>query len=138
METLAGKKIEKIYLSFDDEWLQFVTDKGLISFQAEGDCCSNSWVSDIINPEFLIGETVLSVEEISLDNVRIGSLSETDSEKHYEEEMQYYGYKIVTPKGVAEIIFRNSSNGYYGGWLAERERALLNASTKLIEENYPL
>lgn len=28
-----------------------------------------------------------------------------------------YGYKIFTDKGQADIIFRNSSNGYYGGSL---------------------
>ena len=28
-----------------------------------------------------------------------------------------YGYKITTDKGHADIIFRNSSNGHYGGWL---------------------
>ena len=24
---------------------------------------------------------------------------------------------IVTPKGVCTVCYRNSSNGYYGGWL---------------------
>ena len=27
----------------------------------------------------------------------------------------FYGVKIVTDKGRAEIVYRNSSNGYYGG-----------------------
>ena len=26
-----------------------------------------------------------------------------------------YGWKIATNKGYADIVFRNSSNGYYGG-----------------------
>jgi hypothetical protein len=28
-----------------------------------------------------------------------------------------YGYGVVTDKGEGDIEFRNSSNGYYGGWL---------------------
>ena len=35
--------------------------------------------------------------------------------------MRVYSIVLVTCRGVAEVIFRNESNGYYGGWCGSTE-----------------
>ncbi len=49
--------------------------------------------------------------------------------KHKPEVGGYYvvyedGYKLTTDKGYADIVFRNSSNGYYGGSIELLKREL--------------
>jgi hypothetical protein len=39
-----------------------------------------------------------------------------DREKDYNV-IRFYGYKIITDRGHCDIIFRNESNGYYGGYM---------------------
>lgn len=41
--------------------------------------------------------------------------------------IKVYRTTIVTDRGFIDIEYRNSSNGYYGGWLEKDEN---NASTR--------
>jgi hypothetical protein len=61
----------------------------------------------------LIGSKILSCECINLDLPQ--------DTRCRQEEDSFYGLKIVTAKGVCDIVFRNSSNGYYGGYLKHTE-----------------
>lgn len=81
-------------------------------YRAEGDCCSESWVADILGVEALRGGTVASVEDSPLEEDY-----DLEDGRCRRECDKVYGYRLVTDKGRADIIFRNSSNGYYGGWL---------------------
>lgn len=112
MEKLIGKIIHKILIDSEDEILVFVTNTGNFVFQTYGDCCSSTWFDSITGVEALLAETVLTVE--SIDNVDVSSARD-EIEGHYIEEMQNYGVKITTQKGYVDIVYRNSSNGYYGG-----------------------
>lgn len=110
MEELVGKKI--LSLSVDGERqhiLSFETSEGPISYYADGDCCSESWFADITGVSAMVGGTVSRVDEISMDGYNV-----KDGRGRQEDDMAY-GYKIVTDKGYGDIVFRNSSNGYYGG-----------------------
>lgn len=118
IERLIGRTIKKIYMN--EDFLKFETDLGNIVFGVEGDCCSSSYFHDFIGVEKLLkGSPVVSVESIELE--------EKDSKvpvnrNDGSEDIECYGYKIVTedPK-LGEVTsvfsFRNSSNGYYGGWM---------------------
>ena len=42
---------------------------------------------------------------------------DTDDGLCTQEYDQAYGYCFLTEAGVCEVVYRNSSNGYYGGYL---------------------
>lgn len=113
MNALTGKNIIGLSVSDDQHYLSFQTNAGPITFIVEGDCCSESWFADITGVNALIGGTVNGVEIVSMEGYNV------DDGRGRQEEDAVYGYKILTDKGYADIVFRNSSNGYYGGWLEE-------------------
>lgn len=114
---LVGKIINQIFLAEDQKAIKFVfDDRSQITAYCEGDCCSETWIEDLINPKAAIGSTVLAVRDLDLSD---GQPTRT---KYSEQVMQYYGCAIDTAKGTCTIEYRNSSNGYYGGslsWKAE-------------------
>jgi hypothetical protein len=91
------------------------------TFEAYGDCCSQTWIEGVYEENALVGHTIAKVEDLELTAALNGNdhtaLVGTDSDTFYEEEMQFYGIAITTERGVFKIDFRNSSNGYYGGSL---------------------
>jgi hypothetical protein len=127
MKRLEGKTITGIFIgdrtgTIDNprehepnigEFIKFTTDAGDVMFRLDGDCCSESWFSDITGYDALVGATVTLVEPVEF--------SEEEQKKQIEDGRcrqdvdEIYGYKITTDKGRADIWFRNSSNGYYGG-----------------------
>ena len=109
MKELIGKKIKSISISDDQSVLSFDTDQGRVAYEAWGDCCSESWFADINGVNALIDCTVLEVNEVSMDGYNV------DDGRCRQESDEAYGYKIKTDKGYADIVYRNSSNGYYGG-----------------------
>lgn len=110
MKELIGKKINKVYLDSEkQQYISFDTDSGLVSYEAEGDCCSESWFYQITGLDALKEGTVSDVEEVDRGEVEDG--------KSRQEVDQLYSIKIKTDKGRADIEFRNSSNGCYGGSL---------------------
>ena len=111
LSALVGRTISALFISADQSILWFDTDAGPIVYEAEGDCCSESWFADIIGADWLKGTRVISTETLGLPdyNVKDG--------RGRQEEDEAYGYSLTTERGVATIVFRNSSNGYYGGCL---------------------
>ena len=122
IERLVGRKIKRVYMSA--AYLKFETDQGDLAFAVEGDCCSRSFFHDFIGVEKLTANgPVISAASVSLteDDPR----SKTDNSHDYEE-IECYGYEIVTEDPqfgpvTAVFSFRNSSNGYYGGWMTSVE-----------------
>lgn len=114
---LVGKKIKQVYMN--DEYLAFKTDKGNVVFTVEGDCCSSSYFHDFIGLDKVKNNgPVKSAGEVSLqdDDPR----AKVDADEW--EEIAVYGFEIVTEDptfgDVTTVFsFRNSSNGYYGGWM---------------------
>ncbi len=103
---LIGETVEKVFINPDKDFMRLQYNKGYIEIRAEGDCCSYSWIEHIENVEYLIGATIISVEDIDMPD--LGAMSNHECVK-------YYGLKIVTTKGSVQLDYRNSSNGYYGG-----------------------
>jgi hypothetical protein len=90
---------------------------------AHGDCCSESWWADILHGPSCYGARIYAVRELDLRE--LGSafyeavkthprlLDPTRTRQEYD---QLYGYELRTARGDVTLAFRNSSNGYYGGW----------------------
>lgn len=114
MYEVTGRKIDRLFISNDQSLLEIHTGDGPLYYEAEGDCCSESWFADIIGVNALLGGTCRLVEEIEIHNYNL------NDGRCRQEEDQVYGYRITTDKGRASVIFRNSSNGYYGGCLILR------------------
>lgn len=111
MYELTGRTIHRLLISDDQSILEIQTDSGSLYYEAEGGGCSESWFADITGVQALLGGTCRLVEEIKLHDYNL------EDGRSRQEEDQAYGYRITTDKGRADIVFRNSSNGYYGGWL---------------------
>lgn len=115
MEELTGLTIKELYVGGEEQdWLVFVTDDGKeVLYETFADCCSETWFADITGVDYLLGATVTSVEEIKTEEV--------EDERTRQEYDTVYGYKLTTNKGYVDIVYRNSSNGYYGGECAHVE-----------------
>ena len=106
-QSLVGREITGVYVS-DDKLLlklEFKTGNDAM-YSAEGDCCSSSWIE--------------SVSFLSLGKVRAVEFIDADQVDHDQDEViEVYGVKILFSHEPGELLieFRNSSNGYYGGWL---------------------
>lgn len=111
-EELIGSTVEKLYVTPGEQVLYFVCKDKQVALSAEGDCCSSSYFNDINGIDALIGGKVLEIKEVDCPRAAI----ESDCEL-----VQFYGIKIVTNKGYVDIVFRNESNGYYGGWCSSSE-----------------
>lgn len=112
MKELIGKKITKLFVEKDhQDALVFEFGDERIVYNAYGDCCSETWFADITGVKALLGETVHYVEEVECDEM----FYPKDDGRGRQECEQYYGMKLTTNKGCIDIIYRNSSNGYYGG-----------------------
>lgn len=111
-QLVVGKKVLAIYIS--EDYLVFDTDKGRVGFYVEGDCCSWSYFHDIVGADKLLNNgPIASWKELDL--------SDQSFDDHYDY-IQVYGYEFVSghPKWGEQttvVSFRNSSNGYYGGWM---------------------
>lgn len=106
---VVGRTLIGIAVSQDGETtLRLTFADGETYVTTEGDCCSESWWADVVGAASCYGSTVREVREIELPN--------PDDNRTRQESDAAYGYDIVTDGGVVNLVFRNSSNGYYGGW----------------------
>jgi hypothetical protein len=112
LQELVGLTITHVKVNEDKTAISFVYFNGEKSYRAEGDCCSYSWIEHLSGIEQLIGATVTRIEDIALPEVE--GVDGWDV-------VQSYGLKIHTNKGYALLEYRNSSNGYYGGYLSPYE-----------------
>ncbi len=107
MQELLNKKIIGLEVSENEEALNFITDDGNLTYVCFGDCCSETWFSEILNIDFLIGNTITEIKELDLP-----FHEDKNGRQEYD---QFYGFRLATKEGHCTIAFRNSSNGYYGG-----------------------
>src|SRR5688572_18438326 len=104
MNPLIGKTIKEIFITNDKIALKFVLeDDNEIVATCDADCCSETWIEDIINPEAVIGSPILSVIDVDLPAI----MQQPTRTDRYEDSMQYYGCRIDTAKGSFVIAYRN-------------------------------
>lgn len=117
LKDLIGKKVLKIYLN--KTYLKFETDQGNLVYIVEGDCCSSSYFFDFYGVKNLLeNEKVIAAKEVELHP------SDLLAHNNAYEIISVYGYQITTEsKEYGEVTsvfsFRNSSNGYYGGYISK-------------------
>lgn len=111
-EALKGKRIQSFILDDGREAITFQTDAGAVRLETDGDCCSQTWIESLDDPDALLG-TVISAAQIEMPD--LGNVPTPHHE--YADVVEYYGLKITTERGRCVIDYRNDSNGYYGGWL---------------------
>lgn len=117
---LEGLKILSVWLSPDEASLAFVgvnedgQELGVL-WETESDCCSETWFADIVGTQALLGATVVKTE--SIDMAVLGY--DVEDGRGRQECDQAYGIKITSTRGWCDVVYRNSSNGYYGGWSTE-------------------
>lgn len=111
-KILVGQTILKVAVSPDKYRIMFTLVSGAVEcWEAFGDCCSQSWIEHVEMPNDLEkGARVLAVENVEHAATSISGW----------DVITYYGVKITTDRGYIDIDYRNSSNGYYGGWLGYR------------------
>lgn len=107
-------------------------------FEGEADCCSETWFADIVAPDALLGRVVTGARSIDLPEHLTQDFGKDGKPRTRQEVDQVYGWEIRTSGGVCTIAVRNSSNGYYGGWV--RGGKLVHPSTvstwRVIEEDW--
>lgn len=109
LSDLVGHTIASVDVSRGEGLMRFVHDGGQMVLDTYGDCCSETWFADLTGFDALIGSPVISAEEIELSGP-----SEPDGRSRQDCD-DFYGIVITTAKGRCDIVYRNSSNGYYGG-----------------------
>lgn len=111
LETLVGHAVSGVFATAEGRFLRFDCEDGPHYFEAVGDCCSQSWVAEVLGSVAGQGN-VESVEEIDLPAL------------DPESEHKIYSFYIKARSyGGCTVIFRNDSNGYYGGYLEGRTQA---------------
>ena len=127
MKELIGKTITALRVNEDQSILAFDHPDGTsTSYQTDGDCCSETWFADITGVAALIGATVAEAIEVEMEAV--------DDGRTRQEEDCFYGVKLRTDKGMADIVYRNSSNGYYGGEIHLCQQTLPENMTSITDD----
>ena len=120
LNCLVGRTINAMWLSRGEDTLTFATDVGPISLYADGECCSESWFADFTGVDALLGNEVVSCDMSDLYGYSRDAY-DTEDGRGRQEDDKAYGFKLASRDGVCQIVFRNSSNGYYGGSLERTE-----------------
>jgi hypothetical protein len=110
---LLGERITKVFVSDDQSKLMLFTgyvgdrEQHAVVVDTYGDCCSETWFADIVGLHNILKQHVTGIELLELP--------EPEDGRSRQEEDQQYGVKLRSERGSCDIIYRNSSNGYYGG-----------------------
>lgn len=105
---VAGKTIDELYVGPEEAYLVLVVGGERIVWDTDSDCCSETWFADIKGVNRLIGHRVLAVSAEDAEN-------DPEDGRTRQESDTVQTLRFTTDAGEAEIIWRNSSNGYYGG-----------------------
>lgn len=107
-EDIIGKKVLSFALEDNKQTLSIAFMDGTTKkYGVEGDCCSHSWIEHLEMPDTVAGATLTAVED--------SDYTEVPDPDH--ECLKVYRVTFQTTLGSVTLEFRNSSNGYYGGYL---------------------
>lgn len=132
LANLVGKELISVEISQDKTYLKFNHKEGSVIWEAEADCCSETWIEHVTLPYIGLDGKVSKVEEVHLGEV-IPTRQECDA---------LYGIKIHLDTdnwrgSYVYIEFRNSSNGYYGGSMREVDsHGVIDQEFTLLKEDF--
>lgn len=125
MIELLDKIITQIKMNDTSTVISFIGETGeSFTYEADADCCSETWFSEIIGMQNLLGHKIEEVKEKDEQYNLEGTRQEVDT---------LYGFTLKTAQGLCDINFRNSSNGYYGGSCYYTETT---TATREIKEDF--
>lgn len=93
----------------------YTIDGKAIHYRVEGDCCSSSWIEHLEVYGDMNGAVVLSVDESFGGDPLDANGCDEHGDSH--ECLKVYETRVRTNKGDIALEYRNSSNGYYGGYI---------------------
>ena len=125
-KTLQNKIHGAKFLGFtrkDESTIRITTDRGIISVNVSGDCCSHSIFYDVVVPEECFGaeitgfdtwdrESPAPTEEQVIAKAKEVAGWEVDTAY---ECLSIWDVKLQTTNGTIYLRHVNSSNGYYDG-----------------------
>lgn len=115
-KDMTGKTLASVALSPEKDRITFAFQDGTSrSFGVEGDCCSSSWIEHLETPGDIVGAKVLSFDDsgpVTQDHPEHDEANGGDS-------ISVYNTVVSTDRGDIVMEYRNSSNGYYGGYLVD-------------------
>jgi hypothetical protein len=115
LSVFIGAAIQGVELSEGDTRMWVFTDRGRYTLTAEGDCCSESWFEHVDLPPPVLGRPVLKVSAADKDGSHVES--DTSHPEYLQDEHEISFATLATDRGAFTFELRNSSNGYYGGYL---------------------
>jgi hypothetical protein len=122
--ALVGRTLANVEVSPDRERLALRFADGTSSYyDAEGDCCSQSWIEHLTVPPDISGAVITGLTEggyIDGQEATPEQRAESAAHREWMDVLLVYQTSIQTDRGEVVIEYRNDSNGYYGGMLRER------------------
>jgi hypothetical protein len=127
IELLVGHLVNRVDLDDNNQFIQFHTDKGIFAFFTNADCCSESWINHVSGLQSLINNLIIKIDYVEMSELIEGQLGHSGRQQVD----IIYSFKFFTKDGVCEFEMRNSSNGYYGGYL---QRTFTREAQMLYED----
>lgn len=119
--NMTGRTLVSVSLENNKQTLVFKFTDGEKRFGVEGDCCSESWIEHLELPGDVAGLEIIDILEAPvLDQTDNDSMNPVGELGREHECLQVYQTVFRTAKGDISVEYRNSSNGYYGGYLVGR------------------
>jgi hypothetical protein len=118
---LLEKAVKQLFVNQDQSKLKFVFSWGgdPVVVATEGDCCSETWFADIVGVDKLLKDEKHSYpsmkEIIGVELLQFERGHNVDDGRSRQDVDEVYGVRLKTRQGDCDIIYRNSSNGYYCG-----------------------
>ena len=107
--------ITDVVIVNDDKFIKsikLIYEKFTIDLMPVGECCSTSWIEEKDKFTNLINKKIKSI----IENVGVvPDLPFSDIDSH--DTNHLYNIRFKNSDDVFEFYLRNSSNGYYDGWL---------------------
>lgn len=109
---------QNVWGPYDGDDVLIIFDNGYqLRGVAQGDCCSTSWVEHLTVPSDIAGAVITGYKQTDAVEGVTPEEEAHQIKESYGDVLQVYGEAVVTDRGEIVIEYRNSSNGYYGGWM---------------------
>jgi len=103
----------------------------------DADCCSESWFAETIGIASIIGKAIESARALHMPEYYLAAAHAHASDgigERRQEVTKYYGLELTAVDGGrCQIMYRNSSNGYYGGSLGGEDCGLVRPRHPTLE-----
>ncbi len=117
IESLIGRTIKEISIGKDEHgwcYIKFETEVENIFWGFMGDCCSQAYLDSITGIDNVINKKITTTKEINLGR---------DEKQTYQGVDDIHGIILSSKRNYSDdvhclIIYRNSSNGYYEGFVS--------------------